>query len=89
MSNLILLSVAGNISEKFKINGSTAVVKVSTTASAAVYVETSVDGVNFSTVDDVVFTVDGEKTFNLCDFTPGQFARISADAYLESVKVLA
>lgn len=82
------LAIENNVSEGLQATDSIVVFRVSTSASATVTVQRSIDNQIFHAIPDLSFTIDGTDEIQLADCKRGQFLRVSADANLTEVKAL-
>jgi len=88
MATLKTLTIEENVSEPVQINGNNCAVRVTTTESATITVQRSIDNVNFSEIPELSLTVDGSDEFNLSDIVPGQYLRVHSSAEMTLCKIL-
>jgi hypothetical protein len=89
MATLKDLSIAGNVSEPVRIDGTRCAIRVTTTEASTITVERSIDGANFSLVSDFSLAVDNTSDeFNLVDVVFGQWLKVKSTGEMTVCKIL-
>lgn len=88
-NELKALTVLANSSEVFQARSNIVVLKITTTESSTVVVQSSADSEDLDAIDDVSWTIDGTSTKILSDVKPGMYLKVVATAgTMTAVKIL-